>query len=341
MRKFILLLVAVVAAAGSLTAQTHRAPAPLFRDPVTDGPADPCIFYNYDEQAWWILYTQRRANSEAPGPSFCYATKIGIAESRTNGASWRYRGTLDLEFERGVNTFWAPGIVYWKGTYHLFSTYVRGAATYWGGDGLIAHYTSKNGWDWKYREILDVGHPSIIDPALYRDEQGVWHIWYKNCANSAIYTSTSRDLKHWSEGVQVKGVNPPCEAPKVFRMGDYYWMMTDPARGTGLCVYRSTDMENWQEQGRILTDGSNRMDDYPSACHNDVVVFDDRAYIFYATHPGEDNARRSGMPTLQYSNNQSYDSRRSSLQCAELKLENGELKCVRTDFEFFLPTLKK
>ena len=141
--------------------------------------------------------------------------------------------------------------------------------------------------------------------------------------------------------MQVKGVNPPCEAPKVFRMGDYYWMMTDPARGTGLCVYRSTDMENWQEQGRILTDGSNRMDDYPSACHNDVVVFDDRAYIFYATHPGEDNARRSGMPTLQYSNNQSYDSRRSSLQCAELKLENGELKCVRTDFEFFLPTLKK
>lgn len=340
MRRFIFLLLSIVAI-NSLSAQTHRAPAPLFRDPVTDGPADPCVFYNYDEQAWWILYTQRRASSETPGVSFCYATKIGIAESKNNGASWRYRGTLDLEFERGVNTFWAPGIVYWKGTYHLFSTYIRGAAWHWGGNGMIAHYTSKNGWDWKYREIIDVGQQNIIDPALYRDEQGVWHMWYKNCSNSAIYEATSRDLKKWSVGEQVSGVKPPCEAPKVFYMGGYYWMMTDPARGTGLCVYRSTDMKNWQEQGRILTDGSDRKDDYPSACHNDVVIVGDKAYIFYATHPGEINAKRAGKPIESYAGNGPYETRLSALQCAELLVEEGVLKCVRKDFDFYLPTLEK
>lgn len=166
-------------------------------------------------------------------------------------------------------------------------------------------------------------------------------MWYKNCANSAIYESTSRDLKRWSEGKQVEGVKPPCEAPKVFRMGDYYWMMTDPAYGTGLCVYRSQDMKHWEDQGRILTDGSDRKDDYPSACHNDVVVFGDKAYIFYATHPGEVDARKAGKPIQQYCDNPSYDSRRSSLQCAELKLEGDKLVCVRKGFDFFLPTLER
>ncbi|MGB3778258.1 MAG: hypothetical protein WA960_07850 [Tunicatimonas sp.] len=36
--------------------------APLFRDPVLGGPADPTVFWNHEEQNWWMIYTQRRAN---------------------------------------------------------------------------------------------------------------------------------------------------------------------------------------------------------------------------------------------------------------------------------------
>lgn len=42
----------LVVAASSLSLQTRRAEATLFRDHVTESPTDPCIFYNYNEQAW-------------------------------------------------------------------------------------------------------------------------------------------------------------------------------------------------------------------------------------------------------------------------------------------------
>lgn len=338
MRKILFLLLAITACS-SVFAQKHRAPAPLFRDPVTDGPADPVVFYNYDEEAWWILYTQRRANCEAGHVAFCYGTSIGIAESKNNGSSWIYRGTLDLDFERGMNTFWAPDIIYHKGTYHLFATYVPGAKIDWGGVGTIQHYTSKNGWDWKHKGQVQVGIENIIDASIFIDDEGLWHLWYKRCNESNIYLSTSRDLKKWTTGVPA-GVNPPCEAPKVFRFGGYYWMLTDPARGTGLCVYRSDDLRNWKEQGRILTDKSKRRDDGPSACHGDVVVVGDKAYVFYATHPGQMDPAVERQ-SLDKAGNMPYHRRRSALQCAELILEDGVIKCNRIGFDFFLPNLQK
>ncbi|MBE0698764.1 MAG: glycosyl hydrolase, partial [Anaerolineaceae bacterium] len=43
------------------------APAPLFRDPIYDGAADPTIIWNREEKSWWLLYTNRRATAEGPG----------------------------------------------------------------------------------------------------------------------------------------------------------------------------------------------------------------------------------------------------------------------------------
>ncbi len=43
-------------------------PAPLFRDPIYDGAADPTVIWNRAEGAWWLLYTARRAN--VPGPRY-------------------------------------------------------------------------------------------------------------------------------------------------------------------------------------------------------------------------------------------------------------------------------
>ncbi|MCD7931972.1 MAG: hypothetical protein LUH15_11795 [Tannerellaceae bacterium] len=80
---------------------SQEVPAPLYRDPITDGAADPALVYNPFEKAWRMLYTQRRANVETADVAYCYGNEIGIAYSEDNGRTWRYRGTLDLEFERG------------------------------------------------------------------------------------------------------------------------------------------------------------------------------------------------------------------------------------------------
>jgi hypothetical protein len=84
-------------------------PAPLFRDPIFDGAADPSVIWNPAEKEWWIFYTQRRATARIPGVAWCYGTKIGIAASHDEGRHWYYRGTAaGLDFEKGDNTFWAP-----------------------------------------------------------------------------------------------------------------------------------------------------------------------------------------------------------------------------------------
>lgn len=39
-----------------------HAPAPLFRDPLFDGPADPTVIYDSLRRIWVIYYTQRKAS---------------------------------------------------------------------------------------------------------------------------------------------------------------------------------------------------------------------------------------------------------------------------------------
>ena len=85
----------------------NEAPAPLFRDPIYDGAADPTLIWNRQEKSWWLLYTNRRANVECLGVAWVHGTDIGIASSLDQGHSWHYRGVLEgLEFTRGRNTFW-------------------------------------------------------------------------------------------------------------------------------------------------------------------------------------------------------------------------------------------
>ena len=70
-----------------------KAPAPLFCDPVFNGAADPSVVWNTKEKAWYIFYTQRRANLELTnGESWYMGTKIGIAKSADQCRSWSYAG---------------------------------------------------------------------------------------------------------------------------------------------------------------------------------------------------------------------------------------------------------
>ena len=59
----------------------EKSPAPLFRDPVFDGAADPSAIWNHKTGEWWIFYTQRRASRVFDNVAYCYGTAIGIAVS--------------------------------------------------------------------------------------------------------------------------------------------------------------------------------------------------------------------------------------------------------------------
>ena len=65
--------------------------------------------------------------------------------------------------------------------------------------------------------------------------------------------------------------------------------------------------------------------------HADIEVNDGKAYIFYFTHPER---------TKENMENNTGDLKRSSIQVAELKVENGVLTCDRNaDFDFELKNL--
>lgn len=123
------------------------------------------------------------------------------------------------------------------------------------------------------------------------------------------------------------------EGPKVFRFGNYYWMITDEWQG--LRVYRSTDLNTWEKQGLLLDKPGKRFQDTPQGAHADVVVAGDKAYIFYFTHPG----RKSHTETRNdESGNLPYQYRRSCIQVAPLTIQDGLLICDRnSDFDFYLP----
>lgn len=110
----VLCLLVLVASPYAFAQPMHKATAPLYRDPIYDGAADPVLIWNREEKAWWMLYTCRRANMPSYDISAYHGNRVGITSSADNGQNWIFRGYLNLEFERGMNTFWAPdGNLFW------------------------------------------------------------------------------------------------------------------------------------------------------------------------------------------------------------------------------------
>lgn len=303
----------------SIDSEPQIADAPLFRDPITDGAADPCVIYNRGEKTWWMLYTQRRANVEGADVHYCYGTQIGVACSEDKGRSWYYRGTLDLDFEEGTNTFWAPDVVYEKGRYHMFVVYIRGARNHWGGTGSLMHYTSKDMWHWKHEGKVELPQKDVIDPTLMKLPNGTWRMWYKYNSNS--YFADSKNLKKWTAAENPAASDYGHEGAKAFAYKGKYWLVVDEWAGMG--VYSSDDYTHWQRQpNRILSTPSNRPEDGPSGAHGDVVVCGDNAYIFYFTHP----ERKAHLESPKNdTGNVPYELRRSSIQVARLNVVDGQL----------------
>ena len=312
----------------------HTAPAPLFRDPVYDGAADPVVVYNKAKKEWWMFYTQRRANVVSANVAFCYGTAIGLAVSADHGQTWVYKGAPRLEFEEGLNTFWAPDIIFDKGIYHMFLAYIPGVRNNWGGRATIIHYTSTDLWNWTYKGKLKLSSDNVIDPTFFKLPDGKWHIWYKDdTKNSITMTGESTDLINWKLQDEPAIGGKPHEGPKIFRFKESYWMITD--EWAGLRVYRSTDAKQWERQGMILDKNGVRPEDSPTGAHADVVIAGDKCYIFYFTHPGR---KTHFEAKLEANGTYSYDSKRSSIQVAELVLKDNTLVNVRDEpFDFWLP----
>jgi hypothetical protein len=295
--------------------------APLFRDPIFDGAADPVVVWNRQAHEWWIIYTNRRASVEGPKFAWVHGTDLGVASSSDGGRSWLYRGTLQgLDIEWGRNTFWAPEIYWHEGTYHMYVSYIQGVPHDWPGHKReIQHYTSPDLLQWTFQSKLALSSDKVIDACIYQLPSGVFRMWYKDEADhSKTYAADSDNLYTW------KVIGPiiterPHEGPNVFQFKGLYWMIVDEWRGQA--VFRSDDLENWERNGFILDKPGTRVDDGTIGLHADVVVQGDEAYIFYFTHPD----RGEGTPV------NSYADRRTSLQVARLDVKDGLLVCDRDE----------
>ncbi|MEM8874048.1 MAG: family 43 glycosylhydrolase [Planctomycetota bacterium] len=294
---------------------------PLFEDPVFDGAADPSIIWNRETETWFMFYTNRRANMEEPdGVEWVHGTRIGIAESADGGATWEYVGEANIDLaDGGPQTHWAPAVVHRQGRYHMFLTHVPGIFTNWKHSRSIVHLTSENLRDWTFHSTLDLDSTRVIDAGVFPLADGTWRLWYKDeMQKAATFYADSRDLETWQVvGRATEG--PPSEAPVVFRWKDRYWLIVDEWSGLG--VYHSDDAATWtrQEGPRLLSQPGTGPQDKVKGSHPDVLVSDDRAYLFYFTHPG----RRGGVGFV------SPAQRRSVMHVTELSLEDGRLTTDR------------
>ena len=300
------------------------APKPLYRDPVYDGAADPVVVWNKAEHKWYMFYTNRRATAEGlDGVTWVHGTPIGIAVSNDNGVTWKYKQQANIGYSNGEDTYWAPEVMEYNGTYHMYLTYVPGVFKDWRHPRRIIHLTSKNLLDWKYESTLDLACDKVIDACVMQMDDGTWRMWYNNERDGkSIYYADSKDLYTWVD--KGKAIASRGEGPKAFKWKGYIWMVVDTWRGLG--VYRSKDGLKWEGQkNRILEEPGEGEDDMVKGGHADVVVNNDRAYVFYFTHPG-----RRG----EDANKDTSEQRRSSIQVAELKFVDGWITCDRNEPTF-------
>lgn len=293
------------------------APKPLFRDPVYDGAADPIVIWNPQVSKWWMFYTNRRANqAQLPNIAWVHGSPIGIAES-SDGANWSYLGIAnfpDLPSECGGKdtTLWAPDIVQGDdGKWHMYLTIVPGVSTKWNLPGFISHLTSTNLRDWKYESKISQLGTRVLDADIIKMDDGKWRMYYKHQnVYSSIKMIESKDLYTWSDPKEALKING--EGPISFKWKGYYWLIIDTWNGQ--TVHRSIDGNTWEVQpgSPLLPDGEGiGKDDTTNALHANIVISNNRAYLYYFTHGG-----RVGPDK----NKDGFEQRRTSIQVVELEM---------------------
>lgn len=277
--------------------------APIYRDPVADGAADPTVIRKEGTDEWWMFYTNRQPAAAGPKFTWIHGSPIGVAVSTDGGAIWQYRGTvagLDApEDVPGGNTHWAPEVIRVEGVYHMWLSYISGVPDDWPGvKRTITHFTSPDLESWTRVGPLRLSSPRVIDACVHRCPDGLWRLWYKDeDAGSSTWCATSRDLFGWEvEGMVLPGSPDaaPHEGPNVFVLGGWYWLIVDEWRGQG--VYRSRDAVSWGRQGLIADQPGADLMDRRFARHADVVVVGEHAAMYYFTHPEWDERSQTEGP---------------------------------------------
>lgn len=244
-----------------------------------------------------MFYTNRRAHHPSTGAGWINGSPIGIAVS-ADGLEWTYKGTvqgLDKSEDPGLNTHWAPEVIFGEGEYHMYLTYFPGAPdTFGGSERNITHFTSPDLEHWTRQSILPLQKPNVMDACIAKCPDGMYRMWYKDEAGgSCTWSATSRDLYNWKiEKLVLSGSPdfPPHEGPNVFSLGGYHWLITDEWHG--FAAYRSDDMQRWKRQGIILDQPGSDPMDQSFARHGDVVVSGKEAALFYFTHPEWDESSK-------------------------------------------------
>jgi hypothetical protein len=304
-------------------------PQPLYRDPKFDGAADPVVVWNPAERSWLMFYTNRRANVPGlSGVAWVHGTPIGLAESRDGGVTWKPAGEARISVPAEIGgdqpTYWAPEIVTAPdGGHHMFLTVVPGIFEDWQHPRRIVHLTSTDLREWNFASALTLASDRVIDACVFPRPEGGWRMWYNNERDrKSIYYADSPDLVHWTDRGKAAGVGErPGEGPFVFRWKGHVWMLVDLWKGLG--VYRSDDLETWIAQAdNLLGVPGKGADDGVNGGHPAVVVSNDRAFLFYFTHPG-----RAG--TIKPEDKPATELRRSSIQVVELRYADGKLTCDR------------
>ncbi|BCX49455.1 glycosyl hydrolase family 43 [Haloferula helveola] len=304
-------------------------PKPLFADPNYHGSCDPEVVWNTHEKAWWIFYTARRATRES---GTYVGTPIGVVSS-PDLETWKFRGYCSFDGVAGKPdmpvTFWAPAVIRNGDRYHMFVTYKDNAKPPWGGKGVIRHYSASADdllKGWKLEGVPDFAQPDPIDASLVKVDDG-FRAYYRVGGNGGIQWATSTDLSVWENRGKCPGeVNTKArgfgyqEAPYVFRFRERWWMLTDPHKG--LAVYHSNDGIKWTMQQRILENPGSGKEDATLARHPSVAVIGERAFLFYHVEPN----RPYPTPPAE---ERTVTQKKSFLQMAELRVEDGRLTCDR------------
>ena len=312
--------------------------APIFVDPLQDGAADPTVIRNRATGEWWMFYTNRRAHLGGAGVAWIHGSPIGVATS-PDGLSWTYRGTvegLDDPADAGLNTHWAPEVIFAEGQYHMWLTYIPGAPDDFADNDTwhIFHVTSPDLVAWTRRERLQLSSNYVIDACVFKCPDGLYRLWYKDEGDgSSTHVASGPDLFSWTdEGIAVPGKPAalPHEGPNVFALGGKIWLIVDEWHGQG--VFLSDDGRRWTRQGVVLGEPGTDLMDERFARHADVVVTGpDTAALFYFTHPQWDEAAKPVPET--------GEERRTVVHVARVSVEDGVLKADRNTGPIALPAV--
>jgi hypothetical protein len=328
-------------------------PSPLFRDPVTDGAADPTVIRHHETGEWWMFYTRRRPADTGPGVTWVHGSRIGVARS-DDGRHWRVAGVVEgldpvvgapalgapvpghdpaggaltlgapalagalteADPTAGPNTHWAPEVIHDGTRYRLYLSFIEGVPDRWDGHARhIVEYQSPDLERWTCIRSLPLSSDRVIDACVARCPDGLWRLWYKDEArDSTTWVASSPDLGDEHEWrVEGEAIGGRPHEGPNVFELGGWWWMLVD-EWRGFAAYRSADAVSWTRQGG--PDGV-LLGTGAVGRHGDVVVEGDAATLYYFTHPHWTGAEIDAAP--------SRASRTTWLEAAPLTVRAGTL----------------